>query len=164
MITYKLTRDEVEHIVDTERAHQNVLLGHKASAEPITVCGALVLMDRYIRKAIDEWTDQVADHGFDQLRKIAAIAVRCLENYGNLGVGMSREEAFSRIYDNRPALDHEVNDQAEVWARLYTKTLDAMTMAVDQDPPATLIGHILEIAALSMAAMQIHGVPARTTT
>jgi hypothetical protein len=98
-----LTREEVYQIVETERAYQdktynpNALLssGQTRGARDTDVTPGLVLLDSYVRKAQDAWTDQKTGgslKSLQQVAKIAAIAVRILERAGDsdelLNVGL----------------------------------------------------------------------------
>lgn len=94
-----LTRSEVYQIIDTERQYQDstynptevLSSGVLRKERDLDVTPGLVLLDSYVRKAQDAWTDSKKvnnpsgghSNALQQVAKIAAIAVRILERAGN---------------------------------------------------------------------------------
>lgn len=76
-----MTRDEVYDLINKEREYQDGLGCH-----PIPLEGELLLLEEYVRKARTAYTETMGDQSEtptrDVIRKIAAIAVRCLEFHG----------------------------------------------------------------------------------
>ena len=74
-------RSDVYKAIDTERDYQDSLNGRKLeSGEEI------LLIQEYVERARLEWTEDFNENPdspyLHMVRKIAGIAVRCLENYG----------------------------------------------------------------------------------
>ena len=84
----KCTRDEVYIAIDGERDYQDDLAGVKKWDEedrvPAKSVGDfLLLLNVYIQRASVDYADNVGDHQPRKvIRKIAAIAVHCLEQNG----------------------------------------------------------------------------------
>jgi hypothetical protein len=76
-------REEVYKVIDGERKYQNSLKGNRTDGSPKTVGDYLVMMDYYLAHAKEAWT---ANPGIKMVlpdvRKLAAIAVRCMEEHG----------------------------------------------------------------------------------
>lgn len=79
-------RKSVYDVIDGEREYQE-------RAWPTTTNGPedhwhtvgeeIVLLNRYVQKATEEWSDKSGDEpALHVVRKIAAIAVRCMERHG----------------------------------------------------------------------------------
>ena len=48
-----------------------------------SIAEEVLMMDSYVRDAQQAWTHEVTDHGaLDKIRKVAALAIRCLETHG----------------------------------------------------------------------------------
>lgn len=85
-----LHREAVYAAIDAERDYQNSLPPARSSGSPHTVCGYLAMFDHYLRKAIDSWVTNDEHQGsfagdyraLDNVRKLAAIVVRCMEEHG----------------------------------------------------------------------------------
>jgi hypothetical protein len=84
----KTTREAVYKAIDSERDYQDHL-----SCDRTELCNAedktrpvgdyLVMLDSYTRKAKDAWTDHAgSDAALEVMRKIAGIAVHCMEDNG----------------------------------------------------------------------------------
>jgi len=84
----KSTRKEVYNAIDGERDYQDDLAGVKKWEEedrvPAKSVGDfLVLLNTYVQRANVAYTDNVGDHEPRKvIRKIAGIAVHCLEQNG----------------------------------------------------------------------------------
>lgn len=77
-----MTRKEVYEVIDGERDYQ----GAMGARDIPTIEGELLLLEEYVNKARKAYTETFGDPSEeatrDQIRKIAAIAVRCMENHG----------------------------------------------------------------------------------
>jgi hypothetical protein len=75
---------EVIRAINEELVYQSTLQGSgRADAREHGVEGQLVTLSTYVRKAEDAWTQEAGDEAaLNELRKIAAIAVRALVQYG----------------------------------------------------------------------------------
>ena len=81
----KLTRQKVYEIIDGERAYQDSLGAERREPREFThtVGEFLTMLRVYARRADSAWTDNPGDTAaLDVVRKIAGIAVRCMEEHG----------------------------------------------------------------------------------
>jgi hypothetical protein len=77
-----MTRDEVYEIINEERAYQDVLSADRTDGTDKTVGEYIVMLQYYLDKAVEMWTMKPGTlPAMDQVRKIAAIAVRCMEQH-----------------------------------------------------------------------------------
>ncbi len=77
------TRAEVYAAIDGERDYQDALGANRTDGSAHTVGDYLTMLDTYLRRAQDDWTGNPGnEQALDELRKVAAIAVRCLEEHG----------------------------------------------------------------------------------
>ena len=82
------TRADVYHAIDGERDYQDNLwagdTGSNGFSNPLLIGEFLVLLDNYLRQAQDVWCQEpkpeVGSLAF--VRKVAAIAVNCMEQHG----------------------------------------------------------------------------------
>lgn len=80
-----LTRQQVYSLIDGERNYQDSLGPDRRlpTEIPHTTGDYLVMLDTYVRKAKDAWTNTAGDPAaLEQIRKVAAIAVHCMEDNG----------------------------------------------------------------------------------
>lgn len=80
-----MTRDDVYRLIDGERDYQDSLGPDRRepSELPHSVGDYLVMLDTYLRKAKDGWTNNPGvTPALEQIRKVAAIAVHCMEDHG----------------------------------------------------------------------------------
>lgn len=83
------TRVEVYEAIDGERDYQDRLGPDRTDGHRHTVGDYLVLLDHYVTKAGDAWVSSAGDaSALDQIRKIAAIAVHCMEDHGTVKRGV----------------------------------------------------------------------------
>ena len=78
-------RDDVYRVIDGERAYQDAQRGTAKTDRPLPhpVAAELLMLERYIGHARTAWVDNPGDlDALHQVRKVAAIAVRCLEVHG----------------------------------------------------------------------------------
>ncbi len=76
-------RAVVYSVIDGERDYQESLPDSRTDGANKTVGDYIVMAERYMRKAIDDWTDNPGNtQALHQLRKVAAICVRCMEEHG----------------------------------------------------------------------------------
>lgn len=87
----KETFEQVVDKIKTERDYQDACVSkyfahHKKSSALDTsrsVPAEILMMDKYLHDAQAEWTHQAGDEkALDKIRKVAAMAIRCLENHG----------------------------------------------------------------------------------
>jgi hypothetical protein len=85
------TRAEVYKVIDAERLYQATLPPNR-SEDPTrkrTVSEYLTMLDHYVRHAQDAWTCRSGEElPLHDMRKIAALAVRCMEEWGALPRGV----------------------------------------------------------------------------
>jgi hypothetical protein len=76
-------RAEVYKIIDSEREYQGDLGPDRTDSSDHSVGDYLVMLDTYLRAAKDEWTNNAGVvMSLHNVRKVAAIAVRCMEEHG----------------------------------------------------------------------------------
>lgn len=74
--------ESVFEIVKRERQYQDSLGSDRVDGHVHSVGEELLLMNTYLRKATDAWSNNPGDfEALMQIRKIAAIAVRSMENH-----------------------------------------------------------------------------------
>lgn len=77
------TQQEVFDALVEERVYQNSLSPERTDNHVRTVAEELVLMQTYLTRAFEAWTDNPGDtQALDVIRKIGGMAVRCMENNG----------------------------------------------------------------------------------
>ena len=78
-----MKREAVYNLIDGERDYQDILPPNRTDGSDKTVGDYLVMLQSYTNKAIAAWTDNAGnDAALDQIRKIAGIAVHCMEDWG----------------------------------------------------------------------------------
>ena len=78
---------DVLDAIDSERAYQKKLWpGHEEPDNPLTIGEFLLLIEQYSSIAREEWTKEAKPElrTLEVFRKIAAIAVNCMEQHGAL--------------------------------------------------------------------------------
>ena len=76
-----MKQEAVFQLISEEQVYQNTLGDDRTDGHQHSVGEELVLLDVYLRRAFDAWTDHNGDqYALDEVRKIAAIAVRCNHN------------------------------------------------------------------------------------
>lgn len=78
------TRDQVYAAIDTERAYQDALPPTRTDTQGEHSVGEhLVLLKEYVDRALKAWVDNPGDDpALHVVRKVAGIAVRCMEQHG----------------------------------------------------------------------------------
>jgi len=77
-------RERVYKTIDGERDYQDNLGLDRVDGHTHTVGEELILMNVHLDLAKAAWVNNPGDiEALEQVRKIAAIAVRCMENHGN---------------------------------------------------------------------------------
>ncbi len=74
------TRQEVYNAIDSERAYQENLNDHLQ-----TIGEEALMMNEYVARVTKEWTNEFTRpevKTLAEIRKLAAICVRCLEHHG----------------------------------------------------------------------------------
>lgn len=81
-----MDRLDVYNVIDSERNFQDRFIQDKNLNPNKTVGEYLTLIRTYANKADAAWTGQVGDNGaLEEIRKIAAICVSCMEKHGANG-------------------------------------------------------------------------------
>jgi len=76
-------REEVYRVIDGERDYQDSLGSDRTDGSQHTTGDYLTMLDSYVRKAKDAWTNKPGNTAaLNEIRKCAAIAVRCMEEHG----------------------------------------------------------------------------------
>jgi hypothetical protein len=79
----KMNFDEVVELLKTERDYQDHMCGVKGLTDKPSVEGELVMLNTYLIKTMNMWTTNNNNGmALNELRKIAGITIRCLENHG----------------------------------------------------------------------------------
>lgn len=76
-----MDRKNVYKLVDMERDYQDGLGSNRTDGRVHNVAEELVLMERYLRKAFDSWSDNAGDKSaLTMIKKVVALGVRAMEN------------------------------------------------------------------------------------
>lgn len=81
----RIPRSEVYKVIDGERTYQENLPSNRSEDPKRTrmVSEYLTMLDHYVRHAQDAWTSRAGQQvPLEDMRKIAALAVRCMEEWG----------------------------------------------------------------------------------
>jgi len=79
-----MNREDVYFLIDEEREYQDTLGPERVDGHQHSVAEELLLLQAYVQDAANAWVGMPGDSFvLDEMPKIAAIAVRCLENYGS---------------------------------------------------------------------------------
>jgi len=77
------TRDQVYKAIDEERDYQDRLPEVRTDGSEHTVGDYIVMLNHYMQEMNREWTMNPGDgRALDVMRKIAGIAVHCMEDHG----------------------------------------------------------------------------------
>jgi hypothetical protein len=77
------SRQEVYHAIDTERDYQDTLPPNRTDGEPRTVGDYITMLQYYQAQLVAGWTMSTGnDVALQIMRKIAGIAVHCMEDHG----------------------------------------------------------------------------------
>lgn len=85
VIPSRTPRSEVYAVIDGERDYQENLPSNRSEDAKRTrmVSEYLTMLDHYVRHAQDAWTLRAGiEEPMKDMRKIAALAVRCMEEWG----------------------------------------------------------------------------------
>jgi hypothetical protein len=78
-----MKRDAVYREIDKERDYQDALSAERTDGSHKTVGDYLTMLSTYQRKAEDAWTNNPGTKmALHEIRKIATICVRCMEEHG----------------------------------------------------------------------------------
>lgn len=95
-----MNRAEVYSLIDGERDYQDKLGPDRTDYVKRTVGDYLTMLTVYLRRAQDDWTNNSGNiQSLDEIRKIAGIAVHCMEDYGAPARG---EYESNRPWDTHP--------------------------------------------------------------
>ncbi len=79
----KIKREEVYEAINTERKYQDKLGANRTAGEEHTVGDYVTMMQHYQNALVEAWTVNAGDDvALDVMRKIAGIAVHCMEDHG----------------------------------------------------------------------------------
>jgi len=79
----KSTRNEVYLVIDGERDYQDKLPPTRTDGQPHTVGNYITMLGYYHSKLQEAWALNSGDQqALDVMRKIAGIAVHCMEDHG----------------------------------------------------------------------------------
>lgn len=158
-----MQQSEVRALVDQERAYQNQMLGGRSKGDRPTIFGNLLLLDNYISKAFEAWAEHADEESaLAEVRKITAIAVRCMEDNGGMdGLGMSRADVFTTALSDRSMPYLQVLDLAEALVRLRSLVREAEDVARRSELGRMPMSSIKDVIAYGVATMEIHGAPQR---
>jgi len=79
----KVSRKDVYEAIDSERDYQDRLSADRTDGREHAVGEYLTMLRHYLNKADEAWTMNAGDlAALEQMRKIAGIAVRCMEDWG----------------------------------------------------------------------------------
>ena len=68
------TRKEVYKVIDSERAYQRQVIETERETAEHSVGDFLTMLDRYVRRAQDQWTDHGGDElALHEVRKIVTV-------------------------------------------------------------------------------------------
>ena len=77
------SREDVYKVIDTERAYQNSLPPNRTDGSTHTVGDYVTMMQNYQADLVRAWTVNAGnDEALKVMRKLAGIAVRCMEEHG----------------------------------------------------------------------------------
>lgn len=77
------TREQVYAAINTERDYQESLPATRTDGQPRSVGDYVTMMQHYQTKLIAAWTENPGDEqALHVMRKIAGIAVHCMEDHG----------------------------------------------------------------------------------
>lgn len=78
-----LSREHVYDVVDTERDYQDRLPPARTDGQPRSVGDYVTMMQYYQQQLVAAWTTNPGDYeALHVMRKIAGIAVHCMEDHG----------------------------------------------------------------------------------
>lgn len=81
----KVTRQEVYNAIDSERNYQDNIIKNKYGNDDVghPVAAEILMIEDYAARARKEWTDNKGDDAaLAMVRKVAGLAVRCMEHHG----------------------------------------------------------------------------------
>lgn len=79
----KTTRDFVYRAIDSERGYQDELPSSRTDGHPLTVGDYITMMQHYQTELVTAWTKNSGDRqALHVMRKLAGIAVHCMEDHG----------------------------------------------------------------------------------
>ncbi len=78
-----IQRTEIYKEIDRERDYQDSLGEDRTDGRVHTVGEEMILMETYLRRAFDAWTNSSGDtKALHEIRKVVTLGVRCMENNG----------------------------------------------------------------------------------
>lgn len=78
-----MKREDVYKLIDSERAYQHTLPPNRTIGFSKTVGEYITMLHHYMNKLDEAWTCNAGDEkALEVMRKIAGIAVHCMEDHG----------------------------------------------------------------------------------
>lgn len=78
-----MKRNQVYALIDGERAYQDNLPSSRTDGRSHTVGDYIVMLEYYLGRAREQWCMNSGDAmALDEIRKVGAIAVKCMEEWG----------------------------------------------------------------------------------
>lgn len=140
--TTRMTREEVYKLIDGERDHQDNLPSGRSDGRPKDVGSYLTLIREYSRKADAAYTDVCGHHkALDVVRKIAALAVRCMEEHGAPARAVSG--VISALGRTPFGMDRVVEELIVLTDLREQFMLEACKLALNSEDPSTQNGAVL---------------------
>ena len=92
---WTLDREDVYKLIDGERDYQNTLAPNRTNGRAKSVGEYVVMLQHYQNELVKAWTLNSGDEAAsDVVRKIAGIAVHCMEDHGAPPRKTGAEEAI----------------------------------------------------------------------
>lgn len=163
LVRKAVTRAEVYAAIDSERAYQDSMWPEDAPADPrpLSIGEGILLIEEYHTRALIEIDS------LQSIRKIAGIAVRCLENHGgsteHAQGTLSRQEVYVKL-DELCNTHKEEEDLKILVALAMIKHLMIEARAAwarERRPALKALEKIWEIAAVAVRCMEANGAPLR---
>ena len=86
-----MDRKDVYKFIDLERGYQDNLESDRTDGHQHSVGEELVVLQFYLQKAFGAWVENPGDwNALRTICKVAAIAVRCMENHATLSSSLLR--------------------------------------------------------------------------
>jgi len=111
----KMTRKQVYKLVDGEREYQDNLPPTRTDGVERTVGDYITMLQYYNNKLIEAWTMNPGnEQALDVMRKIAGIAVHCMEDWGAPGRAIPGDvDAIMKSRKKEPKIQHTQNREGE---------------------------------------------------
>lgn len=96
-----IPRSEVYRVIDGEREYQNSLTSDRTDGCIKSVGDYILMMEHYIQAARTEWCSEAGNvEALRNIRKVAGIAVRCMQEHGVVQQHAQRMRDIWDVIDN----------------------------------------------------------------